>query len=152
MAPSAVLSQKFPVLFSSQQISGVFTYHRVLHLWRAKETFIQKQLPQSAVKTLLIKAGTAASLQVCTSVSGSNIYEYFIIFAVSFGVQLDLTANREMDFATSDARPLCMIQLYQKTTTKKKYFRAMETVLEAEQKTVHSLAKQLTMTGLHLSI
>lgn len=120
MAPSAVLSQKFPVLFSSQQISGVFTYHRVLHLWRAKETFIQKQLPQSAVKPLLIKAGTAASLQVCTSVSGSNIYEYFIIFAVSFGVQLDLTANREMDFATSDARPLCMIQLYQKITKKKK--------------------------------
>lgn len=105
------------------------------------------------MKPLLIKAGTAASLQVCTSVSGSNIYEYFIIFAVSFGVQLDLTANREMDFATSDARPLCMIQLYQKITKKKKkYFRAMETVLEAEQKTVHSLAKQLAMTGLPLSI
>lgn len=115
MAPSAVLSQKFPVLFSSQQIP-VFTHRRVLHLWRAKETFIQKQLPQSAVKPLLIKAGAAASLQVCTPVSGSNIYEYFIIFAVSFGVELDLTANRDMDFATSDARPLCMIQLYQRVT------------------------------------
>lgn len=39
-----------------------------------------------------------------------------IIFIISSGVELDLTADRETDFVSGEARPLCMIQLYQRVT------------------------------------
>lgn len=49
-------------------------------------------------------------------VSGKNVYEYFIIFIISFGVELDLIAGRDRDFVSNEASSLCMNQLYQRET------------------------------------
>lgn len=115
MAPSAVTSQKFQVLQSAS-------------IWHFHTTFctpvLERQRPlfeSNFPNVQLNSCSPRLEQQHPFKPAYQNQETMFmnslsIIFIISSGVELDLTADRETDFVSGEARPLCMIQLYQRVT------------------------------------